>query len=74
MGNEAITVTVSEFKAGKNASFLKNKKIEKLFVEYRYIFFQADENQLFAIIGTDLNYYVLLDLKIDFFLFTFTQL
>ena len=39
MGNEAITVTVSEFKAGKNASFLKNKKIEKLFVEYRYFFF-----------------------------------
>ena len=36
MGNEAITVTVSEFKAGKNAGFLKNKKIEKLFVEYRY--------------------------------------
>ena len=40
MGNEAITVTVSEFKAGKNASFLKNKKIEKLFVEYRYNFFR----------------------------------
>ena len=44
MGNEAITVTVSEFKAGKNAGFLKNKKIEKLFVEYRYFLWLLKSN------------------------------
>ncbi len=33
---DVMVITVTEFKAAKNANFLKNKKIQKLFVEYRY--------------------------------------
>ena len=44
-GNESITITVSEFKAGKNANFLKNKKIQKLFVEYSFLDLKSEETE-----------------------------
>ena len=45
LGNESITITVSEFKAGKNANFLKNKKIQKLFVEYSFLDLKSEETE-----------------------------
>lgn len=45
LGNEAITITITEFKAGKNANFLKNKKIQKLFVEYSFLDLKAEETE-----------------------------
>ena len=36
---------MSEFKAGKNANFLKNKKIQKLFVEYSFLDLKAEETE-----------------------------
>lgn len=45
LGSEAITITISEFKAGKNANFLKNKKIQKLFVEYSFLDLKPEETE-----------------------------
>ena len=45
IGNECITITVSEFKAGKNANFLKNKKIQKLYVEYSFLDLKSEETE-----------------------------
>ena len=45
VGNESITITVSEFKAGKNANFLKNKKIQKLYVEYSFLDLKSEETE-----------------------------
>ncbi len=44
-GNEAITITISEFKAGKNANFLKNKKIQKIYVEYSFLDLKPEETE-----------------------------
>ena len=43
--NDSITITITEFKAGKNANFLKNKKIQKLFVEYSFLDLKAEETE-----------------------------
>ena len=45
IGNEAITIAISEFKAGKNASFLKSKKIQKLFVEFNFLDLKPEESE-----------------------------
>jgi hypothetical protein len=44
-GTDCITITVSEFTAGKNANFFKNKKIQKLFVEYSFLDLKAEETE-----------------------------
>ena len=45
IGSEAITITISEFKAGKNASFLKSKKIQKLFVEFSFLDLKPEDSE-----------------------------